>query len=286
MFILQNQKTMKHILINLSLAFLLLVGACNSPVKNISPEEIIIQRIDSLNKAGFEITDYHAHLKGGLTMEQLLEHSAKTGIKYGVAVNGGVGFPVQNDTALSAYFQSVKNYPVFHGLQGEGREWVSLFSPDSIALFDYKFTDAMTFTDAAGNRNRLWIKEEAWVSDPQEFMEYLVLQIETILSNEDVDIYVNPTFLPDTIQSQYDVLWTQERMERVVTALKENQIAMEINSRLKLPSAAFIKMAKEAGVKFTMGTNNTNAELGYLEYGLAMIQECGLRPEDFWKCGK
>ena len=260
--------------------------SCSSPEKNASVEEVLIQRIDSLNKLGFDITDYHAHLKGGLTMEQLLEHSEKTGISYGVAVNGGIGFPVQNDTALSAYYRSVMHYPVFHGLQGEGREWYSLFSPDSIALFDYAFTDAMTFTDAKGNRNRLWIKEETWVEDPQEFMDYLVVQIETILANEKVDIYVNPTFLPDTLKLMYHELWTPERMKRVVTALKENNIAMEINSRLKLPSAEFIKMAKDAGVKFTMGTNNTDAELGYLEYGLNMINECKLLPEDFWKCEK
>jgi hypothetical protein len=273
---------------NLCLGSILLIIACSctSPEKKTSPEDILIQRIDSLNKAGFEITDYHAHLKGGLTMDQLLEHSVKTGIKYGVAVNGGLGFPVQNDSALSVYYRSMKTYPVFHALQAEGREWVKLFSKDSIALFDYVFTDAMTFTDAQGNRNRLWIKDETYISDPQIFMEYLVKQIETIFSTEKVDIYVNPTFLPDTIKSQYNELWTPERMKRVVTVLKNNNIAMEINSRLMIPSPAFIKMAKEAGVKFTMGTNNTNADLGYLEYGLNMIKECDLKPEDFWKCSR
>ena len=252
--------------ISIILLVIFFVASCSSPKNKMTHEEILIQKIDSLNKAGFEITDYHSHLKGGLTMEQLLEHSAKTGISYGVAVNGGIGFPVQNDTTLSAYYRSVKHYPVFHGLQGEGREWVSLFSADSVALFDYSFTDAMTFTDADGNRNRLWIKEETHVNDPQVFMEYLVAQIETILANEKVSIYVNPTFLPDTLKSQYDELWTPERMNRVIAALKNNSVALEINSRLRIPSPAFIKLAKEAGIKFTLGTNNTDANLGYLEY--------------------
>ncbi len=277
---------MKTILFLLISSLAVVNFSCSSPVKKVSPEDLLIQRIDSLNKAGFNITDYHAHLKGGLTMEQLLEHSAKSGIKYGVAVNGGIGFPVQNDSALSNYFRSMNSYPVFHALQAEGREWVNLFSPDSVALFDYVFTDAMTFTDAKGRRNRLWIKEEAFVDDPEEFMEYLVSQIETIFSNEKVNIYVNPTFLPDTLKSRYNELWTPERMQRVVTVLKNNNIAMEINSRLMIPSSAFIKIAKEAGVKFTLGTNNTKAELGYLEYGLNMINECDLKPEDFWKCIK
>jgi hypothetical protein len=58
------------------------VSACNYNGKPLSKEDVLIQRIDSLNKAGFELTDYHAHLKGGLTIDQLLEYSAKTGIKY------------------------------------------------------------------------------------------------------------------------------------------------------------------------------------------------------------
>lgn len=275
-------KTMAKILSLFTLIFLFI--ACSRNIRPLSPEEQLIQRIDSLNNAGYEITDYHSHLKGGLTMEQLLDHSEKTGIRYGVAVNGGLGFPVSSDSALSLYYHQNKHYPVFHALQAEGREWVNIFSPDSVKLFDYVFTDAMTFTDASGNRNRLWIKNETFVSDPQEFMDYLVIQIEKILSTEKIDIYVNPTYLPDTLAPRYEELWTTERMERVVNALKNNNIAMEINSRLRLPSPAFIKLAKSKGVKFTMGTNNTDAELGYLEYGLNMITECGLTPEDFWRC--
>jgi hypothetical protein len=282
----KNSFTMKSFISILISCLLILAIACSSPEKKLSIEEILIQRIDSLNKAGFEITDYHAHLKGGLTMEQVLEHSAKSGIKYGVAVNCGLGFPVQNDSALSNYYRSMNKYPVFLGMQAEGREWVNLFSRDSVALFDYVFTDAMTFTDAEGRRNRLWIKNEAFVDDPQVFMEFLVKKIETILSTEKIDIYVNPTFLPDTLKSKYSELWTLERMKKVVAALNDNNIAMEINSRLRLPSPAFIRMAKEAGVKFTLGTNNVSADLGYLEYGLDMIRECNLQPEDFWKCKK
>ncbi len=274
----------KHFLF-LSILILFAIS-CKSPEKKLSLEEILIQRIDSLNKLGFNLTDYHAHLKGGLTMEQVLEHSAKTGIKYGVAVNGGLGFPVHSDTALSEYYRGMHKYPVFHGLQAEGREWVNLFSKDSITLFDYTFTDAMTFTDAKARRMRLWIKEETFVDDKQEFMDYLVTQIETIFSTEKVNIYVNPTFLPDTLKNEYNELWTPERIQRVVTVLKNNNIAMEINSRFKIPSADFILAAKNAGVKFTMGTNNSDTELGYLEYGIEMINACGLKPEDFWQCDK
>jgi len=253
---------------------------------SIKQEEALIRRIDSLNKAGFNITDYHAHLKGGLTIEQLLAHAKRTGIKYGVAVNGGIGFPIQNDTLLSVYLQSMKNQPVYCALQAEGREWIKLFTPDSVAKFDYVFSDAMTFTDAKGRRMRLWMKNEVYVDDAQQFMDYLVNQIVDIVTKEPINIYVNPTFLPDTIAKRYDELWTKERMMKVVKALKKSGVALEINTRYQIPSAKFIALAKKEGIKFTFGTNNGEANLGYLEYGLQMIDKCKLKPNDFWQCKK
>lgn len=271
--------------------FLLIVNSCNSTVKNkgvsenLSPADTIalIREIDSLKKLGYPMIDYHAHLKGGLTMEGLLEHSGKTGIRYGVAANCGIGFPITNDSSLMEYYRSLLPYPVLKGLQAEGREWIRLFSPDSVRMFDYAFTDAMTFTDNKGRRMRLWMKDEVWVDDKQDFMDMLVDRIVSIMENEPVDIYVNPTFLPEVISSEYDKLWTDERMDRVISAAVKNGIAIEINSRYRIPSAKFIKKAKEAGVKFTFGINNTDANLGFAEYGLEMISECKLDPDDFWK---
>ena len=90
---------------------------------------------------------------------------------------------------------------------------------------------------------------------------------------------MNPTFLPNEIRERYDELWTEQRMMKVINALAENGIALEINTRYKIPSPVFIKLAKKNGVKFTFGTNNGNADLGYLEYGLEMIEEITIGKE-------
>ena len=241
-----------------------------------------IRDIAELNRAGFPVIDYHAHLKGGLTMEQLLEHSRATGIRYGVAVNCGIGFTVTNDAGIVAWLAETKDAPVFHAMQAEGREWVHTFSPDAIAKFDYVFTDAMTFTGANGKRMRLWLTNEVEIADAQSFMEEYVAKITTILDTEPIDIYVNATFLPEIIVQDYDKLWTPERMDRVIAAAVKNGVAIEINSRYCIPSATFIKRAKAAGAKFTFGTNNTGPDLGRLEYSLQMQRECGLTAADMF----
>ncbi|HHP7241868.1 MAG TPA: hypothetical protein ACFCUD_09350 [Cyclobacteriaceae bacterium] len=241
-----------------------------------------IKKIESLNNQGYNITDMHAHLKGGLTMEELLVHSELTGIRYGVAVNCGVGFPIENDEQLKAYFKKMKDYPVLHAMQAEGREWLDTFSKESIDKFDYVFTDALTFFDEQGRRNRLWIKDEVFMADKQKYMDYYVNQIVKIINDEPFDIFVNPTFLPEVLVDEYDELWTDERINKMISALAANNVALEINARYEIPSPSIIKKAKVAGVKFTLGTNNGGRELGYLAYGLRMIEACKLKPEDFW----
>ena len=72
-------------------------------------------------------------------------------------------------------------------------------------------------------------------------------------------------------------------MKRIVKVLAVNHIALEINARYKVPKPVLIKMAKEAGIKFSFGTNNTGNELGQLEYCLRMIDECGITPDDIFE---
>lgn len=267
-----------------------LIFGCNPKPEKQTTEEVnetpinpIIKKIAELKKAGYEIVDYHGHLKGGLTMEELLEHSKKTGIDYGVAFNAGIGFPITDDATLLANYEQYKDYPVYIAMQAEGREWVDMFSKDNIATFDYVFTDAMTWTDKKGRRMRLWMKDEVFVDDKDDFMDQLVSKIVGVMEDEPIDIYVNSTFLPEVIQNEYDALWTEERMDKVINAAVANNIAIEINARYKIPSATFIKRAKAAGAIFSMGTNNIDKNLGTLDYAIQMITECGLEPGDFFK---
>lgn len=243
----------------------------------------VYRQILRLSDRNYPVVDYHVHLKGGLTLEEALAESRRVGIAYGIAVNGGLSFPIKDDAAVLDYLKTIQDAPVFTAFQAEGREWVTLFSRSALRKFDYVFTDAMTFTGDDGRRMRLWLKDEVGeIKDPQAFMEMAVKRIEGVLNNEPIDIYVNPTFLPEAISAQYDALWTPERIARVVNAAKRNSVAVEINNRYKIPHLPFIKAGKQAGVKFTCGTNNAERELGRMEYCLQMIQEAGLTWQDMW----
>lgn len=242
----------------------------------------IYTKLLELSDRNYPLVDYHVHLKG-ITLEEALRESRRLGIHYGIAVNCGVGFPITNDAGILEFLKSMAGQPVFVAMQAEGREWVKMFSRDAIAKFDYVFTDAMTFTDDRGKRMRLWMKNEVGeIDDRQKFMDLIVDRILGVLNREPIDIYVNPTFLPEAMAADYDRLWTPERMDKVIEAARRNDVAIEINARYKIPSARFIKAAKQAGVKFSFGTNNADRNLGRLEYCLQMVEECGLGWQDIF----
>lgn len=242
----------------------------------------VYRDIIRLSNTNIPLVDSHTHLKGGLTLEQALANSRRTGIFYGIAINCGINLPVHDDATVRAYLETMRDQPCYVAMQAEGREWRSCVSRDLAARFDYIFTDAMTFSDDKGKRMRIWMPEEVGViRDQQAFMEMLVDRIEHIL-REPIDIYANPTYIPDQMAGGYDALWTPPRMDRVIHAALANDVAIEINNRRKIPSPAFIKRAKAAGCKFSFGTNNGEAELGRLEYPIQMVMECGLTWEDMF----
>lgn len=123
-------------------------------------------------------------------------------------------------------------------------------------------------------------------STAAKFDYILVNRTGGILEREPVDIYANPTFLPNLIAADYDKLWTEERMKLVIGAAVKNSVAIEIDNRYKLPGAVFIKMAKDAGCRLTFGSNNGTAnDLGRCEYGIQMVDECKLGSQQFWVPG-
>ena len=133
---------------------------------------IIFITVSCKRESQFRITDLHVHLKGGFTIQDAVKKSEAENVKYGIAVNCGLKFPVHQDSQIDSVLLTLKDYPQFYiAMQAEGREWVSLFSKESMEKFDYVFTDAMTFTDEKGRRNRIWVKEETWIDDEQAFMD-------------------------------------------------------------------------------------------------------------------
>lgn len=260
------------------------------PTPGTPPDDMEFEKqLIDLAAANFPLIDLHTHIRSRMNEEQVLSNARKYGFTYGIAINCGLQMGFETDESLNQFLdqlEKTKSPFAYLAMQAEGREWLDMFSKESRDRFDYVFTDAMTWTNDNGKRMRLWIPAETEVGDPQDFMEQLVDRIVTIVTTEPIDIYVNPTYLPAPIADQYDELWTEERVDRVIAALLKGEVALEINNGLRWPTPSIIKKAKKAGVKFTFGTNNTSPDIGRMEYAIEMIKECDLTPQDLWIPGR
>ncbi len=232
-------------------------------------------------KVDFPIVDYHVHLSGGFNIERAVELSKKRGIKFGIVEHHGPGYKIVNDEALEKYIEMLDNYPVYKGLQPVYPNWSKAFSKKLLYRLDYILMDALTLPEKDGNWLRIW-RADTKVEDKEAFMKRYVDFNLQVLSSEPIDIFAWPTFLPACIADQYDVLWTDELMQKIIDVALKKDIAIEINEPARVPKIKFIQMAKKAGAKFAFGTDSRNDKAGKFKYCLQMAEQAGLTKKDMF----
>lgn len=245
-------------------------------------EEAQVRKMEAYAQADIPIVDLHVHLKGGLTVEEVMERSFATGVGAGIAVNCAPGWPVDSDAELQAFDDGLRGWPVFSGIQAEGREWMQPVSLGQIARADYVLGDTMTFEERDGRYVKLWMPEQVQIDDAEDFMDRYVAYHEKVFANEPIDIYANATFLPECLAARYDELWTEPRMKRVIDVCVKNGVAIEISGRYQWPSKKFLVLARDAGACFTLGTNNGDKTPVDRSYCFRMIDELGLKKAQFF----
>ncbi len=71
-------------------------------------------------------------------------------------------------------------------------------------------------------------------------------------------------------------------MLKVIHAAARNDVAIELNSKYQIPSPEFVKLARQEGCRFCMGSNRHDKEPGDLGYSIRIYMECKLRPADLY----
>ena len=233
--------------------------------------------------------DLHVHLDNS-TIDKVLELSIERGVVFGIVEHAGTEenkYPVvlSSDKELAGYLEMLGDKPVYRGVQAEWIDWSSCFSKEMLARLDFVLMDAMTFPGKDGRRVKLWEKDvesRVEMSDKQAFMDRYVDWYVAIIEEQPIHILGNCSWLPGPLAGDYEAYWTPGRIRKVVNAAVKHEVALEINSKLKLPKRYFLEIAKAAGVKLTFGSNGRYPEMGKLEYPLEMARELGLRKEDMF----
>ena len=233
--------------------------------------------------------DLHVHLnyaaqslgdEAAMAYQKADSISKAKGVVFGIAEEFGTNSVSYNDSLVLNRLELAKKNSLYLALQVSRRDWPTIFSKEVLDQVDYIIGDAMIFPNKEGRTIAIWIAGMP-LGEPEEFMDLYVAHTLKVLA-EPINIWANPTYLPDTLIARYDELWTDARMQTVIDAAVKNNVAIEINSRFKVPNARFVKMAKASGAKFTFGTNQHGEGIGEIDWSIDLAKECGLKAADFF----
>lgn len=213
-----------------------------------------------LNARGLVLTDFHIHIRGGMTPEMAAIREKVGGIKSCVLENFGREWPLKTSRDLDAFITKCKKVkiegkPIRVGIQVNDRDWFRQIDRPTFERLDFVLADTMIMgVTKEGKPQRLWLKDVV-IDDPEVWMQKYLRHNLQIL-DEPISILANPTYLPQCIAHLYDKLWTDERMALVIAKAIDKKIALEVQLETNFARKRFLLLAKQMGAVFSFGSNN------------------------------
>jgi len=233
--------------------------------------------------------DCHAHSTmsdGALDVPQLIERVTGRGVKPSVSdhVSRDVAGAVASVDGVRAYLDELERYPIARGGEFCWHDALWRELPDDVAV---------RFTHRLGSLHAIYLDDRTLVHafsrtfpgslSRGAYMDALLTNAEQLAATMPVDILAHPTLVNLTLRDvPADELWTEEREERLVTALLAAGIAFEISARYK-PHERLVRRAIDRGVRVSLGSDGHSADqVGDLTFPLALARHCGARDEDLF----
>jgi hypothetical protein len=255
------------------------------PKSYVYPETAeFIQLQKELKNRGLTLTDFHIHIRGGMTPQMAATREDASGIKSCVLENFGREWPLKNGHDLASFITSCKKVKIDGkairvGIQVNNRDWYKQIDKATFEHLDYALADTMIMgLTKEGKPRRLW-KDDVAIANPEAWMRDYMKHNLGIL-DEPVTVLANPTYLPKCIAHLYDKLWSDERMEEVITKAISKRIALEVQLETKFARERFLKKAKEMGAVFSFGSNNFTETTKKIDNWLTAVQLLNLTQKD------
>jgi len=239
------------------------------------PSQAMLDQVARLKAKEIPLTDYHIHIRGGMTPEKAFDWMKKTGIRSGVLENYGKSWPLSDNAKLKAFIEDTQIFPeLLMGIQANDRDWFKAIDPALRAKLDFILADTMIMEG-----QKLWNESEYNIDDENAWLERYFAHCMTVME-EPITIMANPTYLPDRVAHRYDDFWTEERMGKLIDAAVKTKVALEIQSGTKFPNKKFVELAMKKGAKISIGRNNMDDKPNELKRSLDWLEELNVKPEN------
>lgn len=252
----------------------------DSPAPNKTPSEEVAPAIMKYQADHFAFIDAHIHTGGSFSIDSAMQSFYKTGINLGLVVDVEKLEPGKEEASLVSHVKKYGHLPVFLGIFRNNLRPLAGVTPEIISSFDYVMGDITRFKNAKGQE--VDILKNVNIGEKEKFMDDYVKAITDGLDAGGLDIWATATLLPEGLSSEYDALWTSARMEKVIDAAKRNGVAIEIYNPKRIPSIAFLKLAKEKGCIFSSGGLFKDNKMSEPDYVYEVIDQCKLDYKDIY----
>jgi histidinol phosphatase-like PHP family hydrolase len=223
---------------------------------------------------------------GALDVPALIDRVSGRGVRPSVSdhISRDVSGAVASVDAIHTYLDELERYPIGRGGEFCWHDALWRELPDHLAArFTHRlgslhaiFLDDRTLVHAFSRKFPASLTRDA-------YMDALISNAEQLAATMPVDILAHPTLVTLSLrQVPPEELWTEEREERLVNALRGAGIAFEISARYK-PHERLVRRAVAHGVRIALGSDGHSADqVGDLTFPLALARHCGARDEDLF----
>jgi len=119
--------------------------------------------------------------------------------------------------------------------------------------------------------------------DPNLVAEVYLGAIRDFAEQIHFDILAHPTYLPKNISAPNQNPWTEERLEQLIELALKYGFALELSGHWKVPNESLICMGREAGIKFSTGSDgHSEAMLADLHYPQECIEKYGINESELF----
>ncbi len=250
-----------------------------------------VHEMKRMQARGIEFTDWHIHIRGGMTPQKASERQLINGIASGVLDNYGREWELSDSTKVAAFIDACQTVirnegkPLLVGIQVNDRDWFERIDPAVLKRLDYVLADPLIMgVNADGKPCRLFVPGLV-IDDAEAWMEKYVAHHLQIL-DEPISILAVPTYLPACLADRYDELWTEARMRKIIAKAIEKNVALEVQAEALFPKPAFLKLAKQMGAKFSFGSNNFTDRPHDLARWFEAVEWLNLTQADVWTLPK
>lgn len=223
---------------------------------------------------------------GALDVAEVIARVEARGVRPSISdhISRDVTGAVASVEAVRTYLDELERYHVARGGEFCWHDTLWRELPDDLrARFTHRLGSLHAIFLDDGTLVHAFSRRFPATLSPSAYMDAHTANAERLAATMPVDIMAHPTLVALPLRTlPVDELWTEEREERLVSALFEAGIAFEVSARYK-PHERLVRRAVDRGVRISLGSDGHSAEqVGDVTFPLALARHCGVRDEDLF----